>query len=100
MLSKIAHSGTDVEMIGRSVNTDNSMSKFKRKDGSQIKESALHQTKNFAPKEFNKHTFGKSITLKYNNTKFRPVYIDEGSSPPRSTLGALKFDESSTILDG
>lgn len=66
-------------MVGRSVNTDNSISHFKRKDGSPIRNTNLHQTKNFAPKEFNKHTFGKSITLKYDDTKFRPQYAANDS---------------------
>ena len=42
MLMNIAHSGTDADVVGRSVNTDNSMSQFKRKDGSPIQNKNLH----------------------------------------------------------
>lgn len=65
---------TDIDLVGNSIHTDDSVSKFVRKDGSPIKNSQIHQTKGFAPSEFNKHTFGKNITLKYNNTKFRPDF--------------------------
>ena len=65
---------TDINLMSDSIHTDDSVSKFVRKDGSPITNRQIHQTKGFAPSEFNKHTFGKNITLKYNNTKFRPEF--------------------------
>ena len=64
----------DGELMGTSIHTDDSLSKLLRKDGSPIKSSSLRQTKGFAPSEFNKHTYGKNITLKYDRTKFRPDF--------------------------
>ena len=64
----------DNDLYGKSIHTDDSMSKFMRQDGSPIRNSNLQQTKGNAPSEFNKHTFGKNITLKYDNTKFRPEF--------------------------
>eukprot|EP00354_Favella_ehrenbergii_P012261 CAMPEP_0170464312 /NCGR_PEP_ID=MMETSP0123-20130129/9093_1 /TAXON_ID=182087 /ORGANISM="Favella ehrenbergii, Strain Fehren 1" /LENGTH=117 /DNA_ID=CAMNT_0010729957 /DNA_START=645 /DNA_END=998 /DNA_ORIENTATION=- len=102
----MGHSGTDADLVGRSIITDNSMSKLMRKDGSMIKTSYLQQTKGFAPKEFTKRTYGKTITLKYDGTKFRPEFPGDSPEASASKLGHLskldkisKLDESSTVLD-
>ena len=104
----IAHAGTDPDLVGRSIMTDTSVNKVFRKDGSLIKTSYLHQTKGFAPKEFNKKEFGKTITLKYNATKFRRDF-KPNDSPSASKLDVKaskvgldklnKLDESSTMLE-
>ena len=64
----------DYDLIGASIHTDDSMSKLTRKDGSPIRNRYLVQTKGFAPSEFTKKKFTKKITLKYDNTKFRPDF--------------------------
>ena len=46
-----------------------------RQDGTPIKKEQVRQTKGFAPSEFNKHDFGKQITLRYDKTNFRPEFL-------------------------
>lgn len=88
MLHAMAYPATaDAELIGRSIHTDDSVSKLVRKDGSPIKNTQLYQTKGFAPSEFNKHQFGKHITLKYEKDKFRPDFTiapkqEDGADAP------------------
>jgi len=57
------------------------------KDGSMIK------TRGFAVQDFSKHKFGKTITLKYDGTKFRPMYLANDSSAQSPDL--LQLDASS-----
>ena len=89
-------STTDKDLMGKSIHTDDSVSKFLRSDGSPIKNNQLHQTKGFAPSEFNKHTFGKNITLKYNSTKFRP---DFAIAPSQDATTSVIDQEQQTLKE-
>lgn len=97
MLQQIAHSGTDADLIGR--NPNDSVSKLQRGDGTLIKRKHLQQTHGFAPIEFNKSSFGKMITLKYDGTKFRPEYCSPQSHRSKNSESSAdaKLKQSGTL---
>lgn len=89
----------DNDLLGKSIHTDDSMSKFMRQDGSPIRNSNLRMTKGNAPSEFNKHTFGKNITLKYDNTKFRPEFTIAPTQDATSIIDQELQQNASVTMD-